>query len=254
MPEPQKDVKLEPQAQPQAQAQPLEHDQPKVRVPRQAGGAAVPPVAPALNPNKDVLFRVAFLKWKKYTKNLPDEILALPAWSDSLNIPNDPHIFRETMSCSSDKLEVVNYKDFPFLRGVRISVDPNTRQEFAEVANDTLVTHICVDIDELRKKAILHPLTTPYTGYLISAHSNLKIGMELDFSSQGEMFSIANTTSGQGSMYYNILALSDTYSFDLRTVAESKMPEFANKGDFIIYYVKVAIYGNKALPKVVKKA
>uniref|UniRef100_UPI0004658714 DUF228 domain-containing protein n=1 Tax=Borrelia hispanica TaxID=40835 RepID=UPI0004658714 len=79
-------------------------------------------------------------------------------------------------------------------------------------------------------------ITCNFCGYLAASDSSITVSNKLDFDSNGM---IIKAESG-GKKMINIVALSDVFTIDL---AED---DSTRKGQYKVYFVKVAIYGNRS--------
>ncbi|ETZ17396.1 hypothetical protein BDCR2A_01690 [Borrelia duttonii CR2A] len=194
---------------------------------------------------KEKQYRLAYLKLKKYTKTTTEDLAVRSCAKNGFQGSADfPYILTQTISSSVDKYENYPYKGFPYKRAVKLSFDTDG-SAFVETSDDSNVYGMCVDVDEYTETAQVVPITNNVSGYFICADSSIQCGDHLDFNSEGELVKASSNLPTS----INIIALSNTYKHDFRTPAEQRDSSFSSSSDFIIYFAKVTIFGNKAIQR-----
>ncbi|MCD2375545.1 DUF228 domain-containing protein [Borreliella burgdorferi] len=191
------------------------------------------------------------LKFKKYVKSMSSIENKVFSSSSSCFKSKNERVDAYSFACSSytDKIEEYLYdpaNSFPYKRGVKLV--PKENSIYVEVGADTDMYGICVDVCEFSCTAYVLPITNNFEGYLITRNPSIKIGEILDINNNG----IIIKAGGGPPTVINAYALSD--SFTINFVPENYMAQDQARyprQEYSINLIKVAIFGNRGLEKIV---
>ncbi|WP_418455564.1 DUF228 domain-containing protein (plasmid) [Borreliella californiensis] len=191
------------------------------------------------------------LKFKKYAKSISSIENKVFSSSSGCFKSKNERVDAYSFSCSSytDKIEEYLYdpkNNFPYKRGVKLI--PKESSIYVEVGADTDIYGICVDVCEFSCTAYVLPITNNFEGYLVTRNPNIKSGQILDINNKGVIIK----AGGGAPTIINAYALSD--AFTINFVSEDDMAQNQArypKQDYSINLVKVTIFGNRGLEKIV---
>ncbi|ACN56108.1 DUF228 domain-containing protein [Borreliella burgdorferi] len=193
------------------------------------------------------------LKFKKYTKSISSTENGVFGSLSSCFKSKNERVNAYSFACSSftDKIEEYFYNpenSFPYKRGVKLV--PKDNSIYVEASADTDVYGICVDVCEFSCTAYVLPITNNFEGYLVTRNPHIKSGEILDISNKGV---IIKAGGGPPTMI-NAYALSDAFTINFmpedEDLKQSKVQN-AKKEEYSINLVKVAIFGNRGLEKII---
>ncbi|MCD2322348.1 DUF228 domain-containing protein, partial [Borreliella burgdorferi] len=134
---------------------------------------------------------------------------------------------------------------FPYKRGVKLV--PKESSIYVEVGADNDMYGICVDVCEFSCTAYVLPITNNFEGYLVTRNPSIKIGEILDINNTGVIIK----AGGGPPTVINAYALSDSFTINFAPEDEHQDQARYPKQEYSINLIKVAIFGNRGLEKIV---
>ncbi|WP_418457020.1 DUF228 domain-containing protein [Borreliella kurtenbachii] len=190
------------------------------------------------------------LKFKKHVKSMSSIENKVFSSSSSCFKSKNARADVYTFACSSysDKIEEYHYdpaNSFPYKRGVKLV--PKENSIYVEVGADTDMYGICVDVCEFSCTAYVLPITNNFEGYLVTRNPSIKIGEILDINNNGVIIK----AGGGPPTAMNIYALSDSFTINFAPEDGNQDQARYPRQDYSINLIKVAIFGNRSLEKIV---
>ncbi|WP_367611791.1 DUF228 domain-containing protein [Borreliella kurtenbachii] len=203
------------------------------------------PYLDAINELDDVL-----LKFKKHVKSMSSiENKVFSSSSSCFKSKNErANVYTFACSSYSDKIEEYHYdpaNSFPYKRGVKLV--PKENSIYVEVGADTDMYGICVDVCEFSCTAYVLPITNNFEGYLVTRNPSIKIGEILDINNNGVIIK----AGGGPPTVINAYALSDSFTINFAPEDGNQDQARYPKQEYSISLIKVAIFGNRSLEKIV---
>ncbi|MCD2374554.1 DUF228 domain-containing protein [Borreliella burgdorferi] len=190
------------------------------------------------------------LKFKKYVKSMSSIENKVFSSSSSCFKSKNERVDAYSFACSSytDKIEEYLYdpkNSFPYKRGVKLV--PKESSIYVEVGADNDMYGICVDVCEFSCTAYVLPITNNFEGYLVTRNPSIKIGEILDINNTGVIIK----AGGGPPTVINAYALSDSFTINFAPEDEHQDQARYPKQEYSINLIKVAIFGNRGLEKIV---
>ncbi|AEL70214.1 conserved hypothetical protein (plasmid) [Borreliella afzelii PKo] len=192
------------------------------------------------------------LKFKKYAKSMSS--IENKVFGSSIGCFKSKNERADVYSfaCSSfaDKIEEYFYdpkNSFPYKRGVKLV--PKETAIYVEVGADTDMYGICVDVCEFSCTAYVLPITNNFEGYLVTRNPSIKAGEILDINNNGVIIK----AGGGPPTVINAYALSDSFTINFAPEDENQeqSQDRYPRIDYSINLIKVAIFGNRGLEKII---
>ncbi|PRQ90735.1 hypothetical protein CV691_06220 [Borreliella burgdorferi] len=203
------------------------------------------PYLEAINELDDVL-----LKFKKYVKSMSSIENKVFSSSSGCFKSKNERVDAYSFACSSfaDKIEEYLYdpaNSFPYKRGVKLV--PKENSIYVEVGADTDMYGICVDVCEFSSTAYVLPMTNNFEGYLVTRNPSIKMGEILDINNNGVIIK----AGGGPPTVINAYALSDSFTINFAPEDGNQDQNRYPRQEYSINLIKVAIFGNRGLEKIV---